>query len=245
MFFIGLWLRLVWTNGDGVALAVFFVGISLLALLFGVLFTGKTWCNYICPVSFIEKIYTEPHGLRETRNSQCTKCTACKKACPDINEENGYWKEIESPSKRFAYFAYPGLVFGFYFYYWMQSGGWDYYFSGSWTNQPGVAQFAFLPGTDSNTAGFFFLQVVPRALAAALTLAVCALISAGVFSLLEPRVRAVHAPPRRHHRQDSRAPRDVRTGSLHRVRDLLQLRRPADPAQDRVVARLYHRTGGA
>jgi hypothetical protein len=191
MFFIGLWMRLVWTNGDGVALAAFFVGISLLALLFGVLFTGKTWCNYICPVSFIEKIYTEPHGLRETRNSQCTKCTACKKACPDINEENGYWKEIESPSKRFAYFAYPGLVFGFYFYYWLQSGGWDYYFSGTWTNQPGVVSFAFLPGTDSTTAGFFFLQVVPRALAAALTLAVCALTSAGIFSLLEPRVRAV------------------------------------------------------
>ena len=190
MFSVGLWMRLVWTNGDGPALAMFFIGISLLALLFGVLFTGKTWCNYICPVSFIEKIYTEPHGLRETRNSQCVKCTACKKACPDINEENGYWKEIELPSKRFAYFGYPGLVFGFYFYYWMQSGAWDYYFSGSWTNQPGVWQHAFLPGTDAATAGFWFLPVVPRALAAAITLAGCALISVGVFSFLEPRVRS-------------------------------------------------------
>ena len=77
------------TNGDGPALAIFFIGISLVALVFGLLFTGKTWCNYICPVSFIEKIYTEPHGLRETRNSQCVKCTDCKKACPDINQENG------------------------------------------------------------------------------------------------------------------------------------------------------------
>jgi hypothetical protein len=102
MFFAGLWLRLIWTNGDGVAIAAFFVLISLVALAFGVLFTGKTWCNYICPVSFIEKIYTEPHGLRETQNSQCAKCSACKKACPDINEENGYWKEIESAAKRFV-----------------------------------------------------------------------------------------------------------------------------------------------
>jgi cyclic nucleotide-binding protein len=190
LFTLGLWLRLVWTNGDGPSVALFWILISIVSFIFGVFFTGKTWCNYICPVSFIEKIYTEPHGLRETRNSQCVKCTACKKACPDINQENGYWKEIELPSKRFAYFAYPGLVFGFYFYYWMQAGTWDYYFSGSWTNQPGVLQFAFLPGHDAATAGFFFLPLVPRALAAILTLAACALISVAIFSLLEPRVGA-------------------------------------------------------
>jgi polyferredoxin len=100
-FFVGLWLRLIWTNGDGVAIATFFTGISIAALLMGALFTGKTWCNYICPVSFIEKIYTEPRGLRDTTNSQCAKCTACKTACPDINQENGYWKEIDAPAKRF------------------------------------------------------------------------------------------------------------------------------------------------
>jgi hypothetical protein len=189
LFFVGLWLRLVWTNGDGNSLAIFWILLSITAFVFGVFFTGKTWCNYICPVSFIEKIYTEPNGLRETRNSQCVKCTACKKACPDISEENGYWKEIELPSKRFAYFAYPGLVFGFYFYYFLQSGNWDYYFSGSWTNQPGVVQFAFLPGTDAATAGFFFLPWLPRALAGAITLAACALASVGVFTLVERCVR--------------------------------------------------------
>lgn len=188
MFFIGLWLRLIWTNGDGVGIAMFFVLISLFALGVGVLFTGKTWCNYICPVSFIEKIYTEPRGLRETQNSQCAKCTACKKACPDINQENGYWKEIDSPSKRLVYFAYPGLVFGFYFYYFVQSGTWDYYFDGSWTNEPGVILRAFLPGIDAKTAGFFFLPALPRALAAALTLAICAAISLGVFWLAEKPV---------------------------------------------------------
>jgi Cyclic nucleotide-binding domain len=185
VFSISLWLRLIATNGDGQALTAFFVLLSLTALLFGVLYTGKTWCNYICPVSFIEKIYTEPHGLRETRNSQCTKCTACKKSCPDINEENGYWKDIDSRPKRFVYYTFPGLVFGFYFYFYVQSETWHYYFSGAWTRQPGIIYTAFFPGYDRLTAGFFFAPAVPRAVAAAVTLALCGLVSFLVFSKLE------------------------------------------------------------
>jgi hypothetical protein len=191
IFFVSLWLRLIATNGDGHAISAFFVLLSLAALIFGAFYTGKTWCNYICPVSFIEKIYTEPHGLRETRNSQCAKCTACKKFCPDINEENGYWKEIESGPKKFVYFFFPGLVFGFYFYYYLQAGTWDYYFGGHWTDEPMVIHHAFLPGHDATTAGFFFWPAVPRALAATLTLAACGLASYLLFSLLEKFVGAI------------------------------------------------------
>ena len=189
VFGVALWLRLIATNGDGQALAVFFVLLSLAALTVGFLYTGKTWCNYICPVSVVEKIYTEPHGLRQTRNSQCVKCSACKKSCPDINTENGYWKEIESAPKRFVYGAFPGLVFGFYVYYYLQSGSWDYYFSGSWTNQARLFETAFLPGHDAHTAGFFFLPGLPRAVAASLTLAFCGLASVVVFSQIERLVR--------------------------------------------------------
>jgi hypothetical protein len=181
-FTTGLWLRLIATNGDGRAIAGFFVMIAAAATGFGLVYTGKTWCNYICPVSFIEKIYTEPQGIRATPNSQCSKCTACKKSCPDINEENGYWKEIESKPKRAVYFSYPGLVFGFYFYYFLQSGTWNYYFGGSWTNQAGMFRTAFLPGHNGVTAGFFFNPVVPRALASLLTLIACALVSFVVFA---------------------------------------------------------------
>ena len=185
VFFISLWLRLIATNGDGHAIMAFFVVLSLAALLFGMLYTGKTWCNYICPVSFIEKIYTEPHGLRETPNSQCAKCTACKKSCPDINEENGYWKDIDSRPKRFVYYAFPGLVFGFYFYFYVQAETWHYYFSGAWTRQAGLVLTAFSPGYDGATAGFFFARMVPRALAAAVTLALCGLASLFIFAQLE------------------------------------------------------------
>lgn len=188
VFVISLWLRLIATNGDGHAISVFFVVLALAALVIGAFYTGKTWCNYICPVSFVEKIYTEPHGLRETENSQCQKCSACKKFCPDINEENGYWKEIGLRSKQIIYFAFPGLVFAFYFYYYLQSGNWDYYFGGRWTNEPGVIRTAFLPGHNPATAGFFFLPVVPRALAAALTLVGCALASYLLLSMCEPLI---------------------------------------------------------
>jgi len=185
VFVISLWLRLIATNGDGRAIASFFGVLALTASAFGLLYTGKTWCNYICPVSFIEKIYTEPHGVRATPNSQCSKCTACKRSCPDINEENGYWKEIESKPKRFVYFAYPGLVFGFYFYYYLQSGTWDYYFGGSWTKQVGLIRTAFLPGHDAAAAGFFFLPEAPRAVAALLTLVACGALSFAAFAAAE------------------------------------------------------------
>lgn len=113
-----------------------------------------------------------------------------QKSCPDINEENGYWKEISSKSKRRIYFAFPGLVFGFYFYYWLQAGTWEYYFSGSWTNQARLWRTAILPGVNAETAGFFFLPQMPRALASVLTLGLFAMLSLAVFSWLEIAVRS-------------------------------------------------------
>ncbi len=185
-----LWLRLVATNGDGRALAAFLILLSASAVAVGFAFTGKTWCNYVCPVSFVEKLYTEPRGLRDTPNSQCATCTACKPACPDINEENSYWKEILAPAKARAYYAFPGVVLAFYAYYYLQAGTWAYYFDGSWTNQAGLIRTAFLPGHDAMTAGFFFLPAVPRAVAAAVTLAGGAAISLLTLSAVEPRLGA-------------------------------------------------------
>ena len=188
---VSLWLRLVATNGDGVVLATFLLLLSACAIAVGIMFTGKTWCNYLCPVSFVEKLYTEPRGLRDTPNSQCATCTACKPACPDINEENSYWKEILAPAKARAYYAFPGVVVAFYLYYYLQAGTWAYYFGGAWTHEPGLVRTAFLPGHDAITAGFFFLPVVPRAVAAATTLASGGAISLLTFKAVEPRLGAV------------------------------------------------------
>jgi polyferredoxin len=52
-------LRHVWMNGDGVALALFLAGFVLAAFAVNAVFGGKTWCNYFCPVGFIERVYTD------------------------------------------------------------------------------------------------------------------------------------------------------------------------------------------
>ena len=185
MLVVSLWLRLVATNGDGYALAIFLVALALLACVTDTVFTGKTWCNYVCPISFVEKIYTEPRNLRATANSQCQKCTACKPSCPDINEENSYWKEVLLPAKRHVYFSFPGVVFTFYFYYYLQAGTWEYYFGGRWTNQIGLVRTAFLPGIDAGTAGLYFSPALPRAVGAAVTLLLGAAVSFTSFAVLE------------------------------------------------------------
>jgi len=186
IFLVSLWLRLVATNGDGYALALFLGGISLAAFVTGLLFTGKTWCNYVCPVFFVEKLYTEPRGLRDTPNSQCQVCTACRPTCPDISEENSYWKEILLPDKRQVFYAFPGVVLAFYVYYFVQAGTWEYYFGGRWTHDVGLFHTAFRRGVDAATAGAYFWPSVPRAIAAAATLAAGGLLSLALFSLAEP-----------------------------------------------------------
>jgi hypothetical protein len=185
IFVVSLWLRLVATNGNGLAIAVFLMALAAAAVGVGLVYTGKTWCNYVCPVSFVEKLYTEPRGLRETANSQCATCTACRPACPDINQENSYWKEILQPAKRHIFYAFPGVVLAFYGYYYLQSGTWAYYFDGSWTNEPDVMLTAFRPGVSAATAGLFFGPAVPRAVASAATLIAGGVSSLFLFSVIE------------------------------------------------------------
>src|SRR5690606_34137235 len=112
--------RLLLSNGDGVALGILLVALGLGAALVNWRYTGKTWCNFVCPVSIVERIYTEPNSLRLEHNSQCLKCTACKKNCPDIDQENSYWKDVDERPKRMAYYAFPGLVLSFYTYFWLR-----------------------------------------------------------------------------------------------------------------------------
>lgn len=97
-----------------VGLALFLAALALGAVVTGFIYTGKTWCNFFCPAGIVEKIITEPIHLREQPNAQCTPCTACKKSCPDIDLEQGYWKELDLRARRAAYTAFPGIVLGAY-----------------------------------------------------------------------------------------------------------------------------------
>ncbi|MCP4868708.1 MAG: hypothetical protein GY898_08320 [Proteobacteria bacterium] len=169
-------LRLLWINGSQMGLAGFLGGVALLAMGTGFVLRGKNWCNFLCPVGMVEKLYTEPSRLAGTENSQCPSCSACKAQCPDIDFEHSYWKGSGDRGHRIAYFAWPGIVFGFYFHYFLQAGTWDWYFSGDWTRESdAVGQLL--------SAGFFFAPAIPRAAAAPLTLLLSGAVSYGPFAV--------------------------------------------------------------
>jgi CRP-like cAMP-binding protein len=170
--------RLVLINGDGPILGFTLIGIAGLAALTNLFFSGRTWCNFICPVGTVERIYTDPNSLRTINNSQCTKCTACKRHCPDIDHENAYWKDVTLPSRRIAFYSFPGVVLGFYSYYYLRAGQWEAYYDGRWTHKLASLDLMFGPG-------FFFAPFIPALLAALLTLVGFAAISFALFSGIE------------------------------------------------------------
>lgn len=173
-----LTLRLLGANGTPWVLAAVLVVLSVAALGSGFVFRGKTWCNYICPVGFVERVYAEPVQLIGTANSQCATCTACKKSCPDIDQEQAWWKEPNVDRRRAAYFAWPGVVLGFYTWWWLRTGTWDAYFDGRWTTTS-------VTGADLAGPGLFFASSVPWLVSAPLTLITFGAVSWGLFAGVE------------------------------------------------------------
>jgi polyferredoxin len=170
-------LRHVWMNGDGVALALFLAGFVLAAFAVNAVFGGKTWCNYFCPVGFIERVYTDA-APRGPEHSRCGACTGCRAACPDIDQERAYRRERSTRSRRLSTYAFPGIVWGFYAYFWLREGDFGGFFGGAWVSRPASATLAF--GT-----GLSFLPEVPALVAVGLTLALFGLVSACAFLGLE------------------------------------------------------------
>ena len=174
-------LRLMGTNGSAIWLASFLGVVAIAAIVTSFVYAGKTWCNFLCPVGMVEKIHNEPAGDGASRasgdlTSQCAPCVACKKHCPDIDVEQGYWKEATDRARRIAYFAWPGIVVAFYTYYFLvSSDGWDYYFSGRWAYD----------GAHPFDPGFTFLPEVPVLVAAPLTLIAFGLASFALFHVIE------------------------------------------------------------
>ena len=206
-------LRLIATNGSDVWLAGFLGAVVVAAIASSFVYAGKTWCNFLCPVGLVEKIYTEPaRGAAPPAEltSQCSPCVACKKHCPDIDLEQGYWKEASDRSRRVAYFAWPGVVAAFYVYYYLVSGSWSYYFSGAWAYERDLPSQAMSPG-------FTFAPAIPRAVAAPLTLVAFGLASFLVFALVERivlRVRMRRLPANPSDEAKSAVQARVRHGML-------------------------------
>ena len=76
-------LRHLSLNTDGHASALMLVVAALLALLLGVRYDWRgAWCNSLCPIHPVEKLYGQAPALSFT-NARCDHCCQCSTPCPD------------------------------------------------------------------------------------------------------------------------------------------------------------------
>ncbi|MBV8439148.1 MAG: cyclic nucleotide-binding domain-containing protein [Hyphomicrobiales bacterium] len=196
---LGVLGRTLFYNSDRLTLFSVILCILVLAFTVGLVYGGKTWCNYFCPVAVIQAVYTGPGGLLDSKahlaetpivQSMCraplagadhSACVGCTLNCPDADLENSYWKRLESEPKRFVYYGLFGLIFAFNTYFYLYSGGWSYYFSGAWTHEGG--QFSRLLAPGLFIAGRAW--PIPKIVAAPLYFVVCIAASYALFALGE------------------------------------------------------------
>lgn len=202
---LGVTIRLLFINSDRIALAVFFLGVIAAAMVVGYFYGGKTWCHYVCPLSVVQKIYTEPRGIVESRahterssvsQSMCrtadksgdvSACVSCISDCPDIDLERQYWSRIDEPGRPFVHYGYVGMILGFYGYYALYAGNWGYYFTGAWTHEEGQMSALFSPGLWFLSEGTWFTKL----LAAPLTIIASVLLAYGLGVAIEGFTRAI------------------------------------------------------
>lgn len=167
LFVIGLGIRILFVNGHRASLGYFLIATIACAILVGWLYAGKSWCNYFCPMSPVQTVYTGPRSLLGSQahtapkgaitQSMCrtvdpttrqerSACVSCKAPCIDIDAEKTYWSELNKPGRRLLQYGYLGMVLAFYIYYYLYSGNWDYYFTGSWTHEEDLLTRLFDPG---------------------------------------------------------------------------------------------------
>jgi hypothetical protein len=187
LLFIGLNVRLLLVNSDRFLLGIFLLLTILTAITIGFLYDGKTWCNYFCPMAPVHIIYSEPSGLLGSKahtappktmtQSMCrtvdsqgqekSACVACKLGCMDIDAEGSYWETIRQPERKLLYYAYLGLVIGFYLYFGLYSGNWNFLAAGVW-NETHQLSTVLSPG--------FFIAgraiAIPKLIAVPLTLTI-------------------------------------------------------------------------
>jgi hypothetical protein len=203
---LGLVFRILFINSDRWALGAFLIFTILTAILVGYLYAGKSWCQYFCPMAPVQMIFTGPRGLLGSQahwgekkgptQSTCREvdpktgkeksaCVGCQSPCIDIDAERAYWERVPQRDRRFVHYGYIGLVFSFYFYFFLYSGNWKYYYSGAWTHEPNQLATVFNPG--------FYLGgqaiPIPKLIAVPLTLSLFVGFSYWLVSLVERAYR--------------------------------------------------------
>lgn len=193
--FVGLCGRILFFNADRLVLALWLLFTIAAAITVGYLYGGKSWCNYFCPMAPVQQIYSEPGGLFGSKahisdtsitQSMCrtvlpdgkeqSACVACQNPCIDIDSERAYWDGLNKPEVSLLRYGYVGLVIGYFVYYYLYAGSWDYYISGAWARQTDQLSTLLSPGF------YLFGQAIniPKIVAVPLTL--------GTFTAISYRV---------------------------------------------------------
>jgi CRP-like cAMP-binding protein len=163
--FIGLCGRILFFNADRLVLGSWLVFTIVFAIAIGYVYGGKSWCQYFCPMSPVQTVFSEPRGLlgskahmSESRitQSMCrtvtpegteqSACVACQSPCIDIDSERTYWDGLQRNDEAVMRYGYLGLMVGYFYYYYLYAGNWDYYFSGVWNRDPNQLAALWSPG---------------------------------------------------------------------------------------------------
>jgi len=218
LFFLGLNFRILFVNSARPVLGLFLLLTIGSAITIVYLYGGRSWCHYVCPFGMVQIVFTGPRGLLGTEahtapsgsitQSTCRTtdpqtgqdqiaCIGCKAPCMDIDAENAYWQQLQKPGRKLVQYGYLGLVIGYFVYYELYAGNFNYYFSGAWTHEANQLATLFKPGF------YIFNQPIPipKIVAVPLTLAAFAAISCQICTKLE---KATFSYLKRKHPQLSR-----------------------------------------
>lgn len=203
--FVGLCGRILFFNADRLVLGLWLVLTIVAAIAVGYFYGGKSWCQYFCPMAPVQTVFSEPRGLlgskahmSESRitQSMCrtvdadgkeqSACVACQSPCIDIDSERTYWDGLNKPEESLIRYGYVGLVVGYFVYYYLYAGNWDYYFSGVWNRDPNQLAQLMNPGL------YLFGQPIPIPKLFAVPLVLGATTAIGYFAgnVIESRVKA-------------------------------------------------------
>lgn len=166
LLFIGLNFRILSINSARNVFGYFLLFTIFSAITTVWLYGGRSWCHYICPFGVVQMVFTGPRGLfdseahkappRSITQSMCRTvditgqekgaCINCKSACLDIDAEKSYWEHLTKPGRKLVQYGYLGLVSGYFIYYYLYAGNFNYYFSGAWTHEENQLLNLFKPG---------------------------------------------------------------------------------------------------
>jgi hypothetical protein len=205
LLFLGLNLRILLINSVRPIFGGFLLFTIAAAIAVNLFYGGRSWCHYVCPFGVVQAILTGPRGLfgseaqnqppatitqsmcrtfdQDTRQEKIT-CIGCKSPCMDIDAEKAYWEQLNKPGRNLAQYGYLGLVCGYFIYYFLYAGNFDYYFSGAWSHEAGQLGKIFNPG--------FYLGgraiLIPKLIASSLTLGA----SVGIFYLALNKIEKIY-----------------------------------------------------